>query len=135
MDQQRRKQLVTEYQQRPREIGVYQIYNLTNHKIWIGSSLNLHGAFNKDVFMLNMGNHDCKALQDEWKEYGEQQFKMEVLEKLKLEEGESLIGMVPVNVPVNHPSNKRLKKELEELEQKWLLKLQPYGDKGYHEHN
>lgn len=135
MDQQKRKQLVTEYQQRPREIGVYQIYNLANHKIWIGSSLNLHGALNKDVFMLNMGNHDCKALQKEWKEYGEHQFKLEILERLKLAEGESLIGMVPVNVPVNHPSNKKFKKQLEELEQKWLLKLQPYGDKGYHEQN
>lgn len=134
MDQQRRKQLVTEYQQRPREIGVYQICNLSNHKIWIGTSLNLHGALNKEVFMLNMGNHACAPLQQEWKEFGEQQFKLEILEKVKLDEGEALIGMIPVNVPVNHPSNKKFKKELEELEQKWLNKLQPYGDKGYHEH-
>ncbi|OAB47815.1 GIY-YIG nuclease family protein [Paenibacillus antarcticus] len=134
MDQQRRKQLVNEYQQLPRKIGVFQICNLVNGKVWIGSSLNLHGALNKEVFILNMGNHDCVPLQKEWKEYGEQQFKLEILEQLKLEEGESLIGMIPLNVPVNHPTNKKHRKELVELEQKWLDKLQPYGDKGYHIH-
>ncbi|AOZ92712.1 GIY-YIG nuclease family protein [Paenibacillus crassostreae] len=133
MDQQRRKQLVEEYQQQPRKMGVYQIRNLTNHKIWIESSLNLYGAYNKDVFILNMGNHDCVALQLDWKVYGEQQFEMEILEQVKLEEGESLIGMIPLNVPINHPTNKKYKKELQKLEQKWLDKLQPYGDKGYNQ--
>ncbi|MNP24112.1 hypothetical protein D3C76_1168550 [compost metagenome] len=58
---------------------------------------------------------------------------MEILEQVKLPEGESLIGMVPLNVPVNHPANKKYKKELQALEQKWKDKLHPYGDKGYHE--
>lgn len=133
MDQQRRKQLVEEYQQQPRKMGVYQIRNLTNQKIWIGRSLNLYGAYNKDVFILNMGNHDCVALQQDWKVYGEQQFEMDILEQVKLEEGESLIGMIPLNVPINHPANKKYKKELQKLEQKWLDKLQPYGDKGYNQ--
>ena len=133
MNHQRRKELVAEYQQLPRKIGVYQIRNSVNDKIWIGSSLNLYGAINKDVFILNMGNHACVSLQKEWKTYGEQQFEMEILEQLKLEEGESLIGMIPLSVPVNHPTNRKYRDELRKLELKWLDKLQPYGDNGYHE--
>ncbi|MGF7049445.1 hypothetical protein J2T13_003956 [Paenibacillus sp. DS2015] len=133
MDHQRRKELVTEYQQRPRHLGIYQIHNVINGKKWINSSSNLYGALNKEKFLLNMGMHSVLELQKEWKEYGEDAFKLEILDEIKLEEGESLMGMVPINVPVNHPSYKKHRDKLQVMQQMWMDKLQPYGDKGYHE--
>jgi hypothetical protein len=133
MDHQRRKELVAEYQQRPRRMGIYQICNLDNGKIFIGSSYNLHGALNKETFLLNTGLHSITGLQEEWNAYGENAFRLDILDEIKLAEGESLMGMVPVDVPVNHPSVKKYKDELQLMQQMWLDKLQPYDDKGYHD--
>ena len=55
-------------------------------------------------------------LQEDWNKYGEKAFVFEVLEVLKeKEEGFSDI-----------------KEELKKLEEKWLEKLQPFGERGYH---
>lgn len=134
MDHKRRKELVAEYQQRPRRLGIYQICNLKNGKVWINSSYNLHGALNKETFLLNTGVHSVFVLQEEWNTYGEEAFKLDILDEIKLEEGESLIGMIPIDVPVSHPAFKKYREELELMQQMWLDKLQPYGDKGYHQY-
>ncbi len=36
-------------------MGVFQIRNLTNEKVFVGSSLNLDGIFNRHKFALNAG--------------------------------------------------------------------------------
>lgn len=93
--------------------GVYQIKNTKNGKIFVTSARNvlkLEGV----RFQLNMGNHRNKRLQEEWKEYGEDAFIFEVLESFQ-EDGEL----------------KTVSKRLKELENKWILKLEPFGDRGY----
>ena len=65
---------------------------------------------------LNNGTHRNKLLQDEWKQYGKDAFVFEVLEILEPPEE----GYFDT------------KEELKKLEKKWMEKLQPYGDKGYH---
>lgn len=65
--------------------------------------------------MLKNGGNPNKTLQNEWDEFGEGAFVIEVLEELKTEETE----------------RSKIKKELEKLEEKWLVKLKPYGENGY----
>lgn len=112
---QRRKEINREYQERVKPSGVFQIKNLANGKILLGSSLNLEGPLNKHRFMLKINSHPNKELQKDWNELGPDQFSFEILETVKLED---------------HP-NFNLKDELTLLEEIWLEKLQPFGERGY----
>ena len=110
-----RKELNQEYMKRPKPAGVFQVKNTANGKILLGSSLNLEGPLNSHRFMLKIGSHRNKALQQDWNEYGEQNFVFEILE----------------TVNVKDDPNFNLSDELTLLEMIWLEKLQPFCEKGY----
>ncbi|MBN6187489.1 GIY-YIG nuclease family protein [Aneurinibacillus sp. BA2021] len=122
MNEQKRAEIKREYKQKNAPMGVYQIKNLDTGKIFIGSSPNLEAMKNRQWFELNMGSHPNAELLADWKTYGESNFSFEILEKLKPDEGE--MGNT------QHP--RVFRKRLLEMEEKWLEKLAPYGDKGYH---
>ncbi|KUO61930.1 MAG: excinuclease ABC subunit C [Gracilibacter sp. BRH_c7a] len=115
----RRKQLKLDYKETPRPMGVYQILNIKNNKIYVGSSLNLPGKFNSNRFQLELKSHYNKALQEDWNLYGAESFSFEVLENLDPKK------IVKEDWP----------KALAELEKKWSDHLQPYGEKGYNKPN
>ncbi|MEW6698122.1 MAG: GIY-YIG nuclease family protein [Bacillota bacterium] len=112
----RRKELKLAYKENPRPMGVYQIKNQSNGKIFIAGSMNLPGSFNSNRFQLNFNCHHNKALQDDWNEYGASAFTFDVLETLKSEE----------------IAKEDWREAVSELEAKWLNTLQPYGEGGYH---
>lgn len=93
--------------------GIYQIRNTKNGKVFIASARNV-SKLNGVKFELNMGGHRNKALQSEWKEYGEDAFQFEILDSFE-ENGK------PAEV----------NRVLRRLEKEWIEKLQPFGDKGY----
>ena len=96
-------------------MGIFQIRNLTNEKIFVGKSENLDGIFNRIQFQLKANCHTEKKLQADWNKLGEEKFAFEILEKLEFRE------------------NLDIKKELEFLEDLWLEKLKPFGEHGYNE--
>jgi group I intron endonuclease len=104
-----------EYRERQKEAGVFQVKNTANGKILLGSSLNLQGPLNAHRFMLTIGSHRNQALQKEWNEYGKEKFVFEILETVK----------------VKDDPNFDIRDELTLLEQIWLEKLQPFGERGY----
>jgi predicted transcriptional regulator len=104
-----------EYKQTLRRAGIYQIKNTINGKVFLGSSTNLHGPLNRDKFMLSTGMHKNEQLQKDWKELGPEAFSLEILEVIE---------------PKDDP-NFSLEDELTLLEQIWIEKLQPFGEKGY----
>jgi hypothetical protein len=110
-----RKELQREYQERMKPSGVYQVRNLSNGKVLLGSSLNLDGLLNRNRFMLRNNGHLNKELQKDWNELGPDQFVFDVLEV----------------VQVQDDPNFNLKDELTLLEQIWLEKLHPFGERGY----
>ncbi|WP_239004593.1 DUF2087 domain-containing protein [Paenibacillus tepidiphilus] len=122
MDKNKRKELGYNYAHTHRPMGVYRIYNSINGKSLVGSSMNLDGAWNKHKFMLDAGLHDNKALQADWKEYGSGNVVFEILEQIKPEE----------DFVAEASETLKYRKPLAELEEKWLEKLAPYGDNGYH---
>jgi len=104
-----------EYKERKNEAGVFQIKNTANGKVLLGSSLNLQGPLNSHRFMLGIGSHRNKPLQKEWNEFGAEAFVFEILETVKIKDEPGFdIGDA-----------------LTLLEQIWIEKLQPFGDKGY----
>jgi len=110
-----KKELNKEYLERVKPAGVYQVKNLVNGKVLLGSSLNLEGPLNRHKFMLKIGSHTNKVLQKDWNELGSDQFVFEILEQ----------------VQVKDDPNFNLKDELTLLEMIWLEKLQPVGERGY----
>lgn len=96
-------------------MGVFQIRNLSNEKVFVGSSVNLKGIFNRYEAQLKMGGHPNKNLQKDWNAQGAENFAFEILEELERRE------------------NLDDKAELTFLEDLWLEKLEPYGERGYNE--
>ena len=105
------------YKEAPRQAGIYQIKNLKSGKILLGSSTNLHGPLNKHRFMLSIDRHDNAVLQDDWNRLGSNAFSFEILEVVR---------------PSDDPAF-CLEDELALLEQIWLEKLQPFGERGYNQ--
>jgi group I intron endonuclease len=110
-----RKELNQEYMKSVKPAGVFQIKNTANGKVLLGSSLNLEGPLNGHRFMLKIGSHRNKMLQQEWNEYGEEHFLFEILEI----------------VTVKDDPNFNLSDELTLLEMIWLEKLHPFSEQGY----
>ena len=110
-----RKEMKEEYKQMKFKMGVFQIKNIANGKILLGSSLNLEGPLNSHKFMLSIGSHRNTALQKDWNELGSENFIFEILEVVKV---------------IDDPKF-NLSDELTLLEQIWLEKLQPFIPNGY----
>lgn len=110
-----KKEFKREYKERKKQAGVFQVKNTANGKILLGSSLNLEGPLNAHKFMLTIGSHRNKALQQEWNEYGPEKFVFEILEVVKVKDDPHF----------------NLNDELTLLEQIWLEELQPFGERGY----
>lgn len=80
----RRKQLVAEYQQQKRQMGIYEIVNTTNGRRYLAISPTLQSVWGKEQFVLSMGSHVNKELQRDWKSLGAEQFQYRVVETLQL---------------------------------------------------
>ena len=112
----RRKELKLQYKMNPPPMGIYQIRNTKNGKIYIGSSMNIPGKFNSARMQLNGGSHMSSQLQADWREFGESAFAFETLATLD---------------PDKFPQEE-WRKELATMLELWLEELQPYDDKGHH---
>ncbi len=113
MDKKKRKELLEEYKRLKTYMGVIQITNNANGKIYIAAYPNLKNKWLTIQGQLVMGRHANARLQKDWKELGPKAFTYEVLE-------EKDAGEVT-----------DMRWELKQMEKPWLEKLQPYEDRGY----
>ena len=65
MEAMTKKELTAAYKLRKFKVGVFQIRNLINGKIYIDSSVNVDAAFNRRRVELNFGNHRNVMLQND----------------------------------------------------------------------
>ena len=114
-----RKELTNEYKKTIQPMGIYQIKNMINGKILIGSSKDLKGIINRNKFQLKNGLHMNKAMQKDFNEVGEGNFTFEILDHLK----------------PRSDMKGDYTEELQVLEEMWLEKLHPYNEKGYNSKN
>ncbi len=110
-----RAELKRIYKQNRPAMGVYQIRNTANGKLYVGSSQNLEGTRNSRLFQLRMGKVVfSRELQKDLNEFGAESFEFSVLGVLKKpEQGDNV------------------EQSLAALELHWLDKLQPFGERGY----
>jgi len=111
------KLLKKSYQQNPPPMGVFLIRNNLSDRMFVGAALDLHGRINRYKFQLQHGSHPSKSLQSDWNELGSKNFAFEIVDELK---------------PPNDPAFDA-RAELVVLENLWLEKLQPFGERGYNE--
>jgi hypothetical protein len=111
-----KKELKNQYKQNQPRMGVFQIKNLESGKIFIGRGINVQGKLNSAKFQLKQGSHPVRELQNDYKKLGADKFSFDVLDYLD---------------PKKDDLNYDYTDDLKLLEQMWLEKLQPYGEKGY----
>jgi len=110
-----KRELKKQYKQILPPMGIYRIENRVNGKILIGSSKNLPGKANSYRFQLKQGSHMNRELQRDYIQFGENNFTFAVLDCLEPKEG-----------PEHDYTS-----DLAALEEMWMEKLQPYGERGY----
>jgi hypothetical protein len=113
MDKRKRKELQEEYKQLKTYMGVIQIKNNSNGKLYVDAYPNLKNKWLTIQSQLVMGRFANSRLQKEWKELGPEVFTYEVLEQKEADEVTDM------------------RWELKQMEKPWLEKLQLYGDRGY----
>ncbi|SDD64162.1 hypothetical protein SAMN02799630_04565 [Paenibacillus sp. UNCCL117] len=114
MELNKRKKLLEEYKQIKTYMGVAQIQNKANGKIYVDSYPNLKNKWFTLQMQLDQGRFANAELQKDWKELGADAFAYEVLEQ---KEADKVTDM---------------RWEQKQMLKRWLQKLQPYGDRGYH---
>jgi hypothetical protein len=97
------------------DMGVYQIKNKANGKIYIESCKNLAGTRNSRLFQLRMGKVAfSRELQKDLNEFGADSFEFSVL------------GVLPKSGPGDN-----IERQLVALKLQWQEKLQPFAERGY----
>lgn len=111
----KRAEIKRVYKQNRPEMGIYQLRNRANGKIFVESSPNLEGTRNSRLFQLRMGTVVFnRELQEDVRRDGADSFEFSVLEVLE----KPAAGDDP-------------ERQLAALELQWLEKLQPFGERGY----
>lgn len=110
-----RAALLERYEQQKPVAGIFLVTNTKNGKVLLGSSMNLHGPLNKHSFMLRMGSHWNRPLQRDFDLHGVAAFRFEIVDTVK---------------PREEPGF-NTHEELSLLEEIWLEKTQPFGERGY----
>jgi hypothetical protein len=111
-----KKELIRGYKQTIQPMGIFQILNMANGKIFIDSSKNLNGSLNAARFQLQLGSHRNRLLQDEFAHFGERQFVFEILDRLEPKKDDPIYDYTG---------------DLATLKEMWIDKLKPFGEKGY----
>ena len=87
MDKDRKKQLQEEYKQMRSDMGVFLFECIPTGTVYLGCDQNIKGTLNSIQFQLRNNSYFTnRALQAEWTEYGEKQFRVAVLEILDYDE-------------------------------------------------
>lgn len=122
LDKQKKKDLASAFAQSWRPMGVFQIRNAVNGKIYVDGTMDLDGARNRLDFMKKTNMVAWMELKDDWSAHGPDAFLFEELDRIKPREESSADRAA---------ESKAYKGEVDALLELWLEKLQPYGERGY----
>ncbi|MFD2118095.1 GIY-YIG nuclease family protein [Paenibacillus yanchengensis] len=113
LEKSKRKQLVEQFNEIKVYMGVVQIKNNRNNKIFINSYPNLKNKWFMLQMQLNSGLFVDRQLQLDWIEHGAEAFSFEILEQKDTEKVADI------------------RWETKQMLKRWLEQLQPYDERGY----
>ncbi|WP_253944902.1 GIY-YIG nuclease family protein [Paenibacillus sp. NEAU-GSW1] len=133
-NKEQRKQLTAAYMEQERVIGVYEVTNTKNGRVFVGSSSNMNGAWSRARFELGFGVHPNKELQSDWKTYGADAFEFQVADQLKLKDKlrhdyKDVLDLTGEGEAARKMRD--LRKDAIKLEEKWLELLREQGKNVY----
>ena len=111
----KRKNLIRQYKESRRPMGVYRVLNVVNGKSFVGSGVEVQAMLNSHGARLRLGVHENAVLQKDWNTLGPEAFAFEILDTLT---DRAEPGYDPAA-------------DLRELEALWIEKLLPFDDRGY----
>jgi hypothetical protein len=76
------KDIRNEYKSMKLRVGIYQIVNKHENRIYLKTTTDLDRAFNSDLFQLKAGMHSNKALQNDWNNLGPEIFEFKTFDEL-----------------------------------------------------
>ena len=83
MDRQSRKAAIATFKERKSACGVFAVICNATGEAWVGHSRHVHNHQNGLWFALRLGMSPHASLQAAWRQYGEQAFRFEELERLR----------------------------------------------------
>ncbi len=110
-----KKELKNIYKEKKFKIGVFQLRNTVNNKIFVGSATDLEAIWNRLKTELKFGSYPNALLQNDWNQFGSENFVFEILGEIKQDDEKQT----------------NYRKEIKELEKMFLEELQPFGENGY----
>lgn len=110
-----RKELTRRYKEAGPQPGVYAIRNRTNGRLYVGGSMDVHGAVNRARFELRQRGHRNIELMRDWLEVGPDAFEFEVLQLVRKKDDPA----------------QDLRADLAELLVLWRAELDFDGPRGY----
>ncbi|HEY6435149.1 MAG TPA: GIY-YIG nuclease family protein [Ignavibacteriaceae bacterium] len=106
-----KKQIKKDYKLQKQPTGIFAVHNISDNKMFIGTSTNLPSVLTRFDFTLKMGSFPFQDLINDYKILGEKYFKIKVLDELE----------------VNDETEYELNRELNALEEMWIDKLKKEG--------
>lgn len=85
----RKKELKLQYKLTKPDMGIFIIRSKVNNKCYLQATQDLRGVINGAKVRLEGGMHPYKELQKEWKDFGSENFTIEILEALEYDKDES----------------------------------------------
>lgn len=70
-------------------VGIFQITNTRENRIFLNASSDLDRAFNSDLFKLKAGMHSNQQLQNDWNKLGTEYFEFKIVDELKIKDTET----------------------------------------------
>ena len=110
-----KKELKNIYKEMKFKMGIFQIRNTVNGKIYVEGSTDLDAIWNRHKFQLKMDFHPNVELQKDWRNFGEDNFSYEILSEIKQDDTKTI----------------DYRREIMQLEKMFIEELQPFDDKGY----
>jgi hypothetical protein len=84
-----KKEIKEEYKSLKFRVGIFQITNKKDNRIFLKTSSDLDRAFNSDLFQLNAGMHSNQQLQSDWNNLGAENFTFIIFDELKIKDSET----------------------------------------------
>jgi hypothetical protein len=109
-----KKELKQEFKSIKLRVGIYQIINKQENRIYLQITSDLDRAFSSDIFQLKAGMHSNERLQNDWNKLGKDLFEFSVFDELKVTD-------TATPTEVSRDLKELLKMHLEEMEKKGNL--------------
>jgi hypothetical protein len=110
-----KSELKRAYKENPPAAGIYRITNTVDGRVLVGKGMNVRGILNSQQAQLQFGSHPNKELLQDYSRLGAGKFIFEVVDELE----------------ASNKTPEEMREDLAALEELWLEKLQPYGERGY----